>query len=113
MGGRFRPFLIGLYLFGEKGANEMISQDDSKDVSKKVPDDGAMFLKGSGVPHGPELGGPHMQDKTSGKGDPMPDKNTDPTYPRVGLSFGVALEAVKKGKGMRLPEWSGEVVIRA
>jgi hypothetical protein len=30
-----------------------------------------------------------------------------------GMTFGLALEAVKKGKGMRLPQWSPEVVIRA
>lgn len=29
------------------------------------------------------------------------------------MSFGAALEEVKKGKGMRLPKWSPEVVIRA
>lgn len=29
------------------------------------------------------------------------------------MPFGEALEAVKKGKGMRLPQWSPEVVIRA
>ena len=30
-----------------------------------------------------------------------------------GLSFGTAFEAVKKGKGMRLPQWGQDVVIRA
>jgi hypothetical protein len=29
------------------------------------------------------------------------------------MVFGEALEAVKKGKGMRLPTWSNDVVIRA
>ena len=28
-------------------------------------------------------------------------------------NFGVALEAVKKGKGMRLSSWSNDVIIRA
>ena len=31
----------------------------------------------------------------------------------VNLTFGEALEEVKKGKGMRLPNWSKDVVIRA
>ena len=30
-----------------------------------------------------------------------------------GLTFGKAFEMVKKGKGMRLPKWSSDVVIRA
>lgn len=30
-----------------------------------------------------------------------------------GVTFGLALEAVKKGKGMRLPQWKPDVVIRA
>lgn len=30
-----------------------------------------------------------------------------------GLSFGAAFEEVKKGKGMRLPAWKEDVVIRA
>lgn len=30
-----------------------------------------------------------------------------------GATFGLALEAVKKGMGMRLPQWSSDVVIRA
>lgn len=29
------------------------------------------------------------------------------------MNFGEALEQVKKGKGMRLPQWSSDVVIRA
>ncbi|MGN4448218.1 Thoeris anti-defense Tad2 family protein [Bacillus cereus] len=29
------------------------------------------------------------------------------------MTFGEALEAVKKGKGMRLPQWSKDVVVRA
>ena len=29
------------------------------------------------------------------------------------LSFGTALEFVKQGKGMRLPQWKEDVVIRA
>lgn len=29
------------------------------------------------------------------------------------MSFGLAFEEVKKGKGMRLPAWSPEVTIRA
>lgn len=29
-----------------------------------------------------------------------------------GLNFGTAFEAAKKGKGMRLPQWSPDVVIR-
>jgi hypothetical protein len=29
------------------------------------------------------------------------------------MNFGAALEAVKQGKGMRLPKWSPDVVIRA
>lgn len=29
------------------------------------------------------------------------------------MNFGEAFEEVKKGKGMRLPQWSPEVVIRA
>jgi len=29
-----------------------------------------------------------------------------------GLSFGAAFEQVKQGKGMRLPKWSPDVVIR-
>nr|WP_320145658.1 hypothetical protein [uncultured Anaeromusa sp.] len=29
------------------------------------------------------------------------------------MNFGRAFEQVKKGKGMRLPQWSPEVVIRA
>lgn len=29
------------------------------------------------------------------------------------MKYGYALEEVKSGKGMRLPEWSAEVVIRA
>lgn len=29
------------------------------------------------------------------------------------MTFGDALEAVKKGKGMRLPHWKKDVVIRA
>ncbi|MED2985507.1 hypothetical protein P4311_29860 [Bacillus thuringiensis] len=29
------------------------------------------------------------------------------------MNFGQAFEEVKKGKGMRLPQWSKEVVIRA
>lgn len=29
------------------------------------------------------------------------------------MNFGQAFEEVKKGKGMRLPQWSSEVVIRA
>lgn len=32
--------------------------------------------------------------------------------PCVGLPFGIALEAVKSGKGMRLPKWSEDVMIR-
>jgi len=30
-----------------------------------------------------------------------------------GVSFGLALEAMKKGKGARLPNWSEDVIIRA
>lgn len=30
-----------------------------------------------------------------------------------GVNFGLALEAMKKGKGARLPKWSEDVVIRA
>ena len=30
-----------------------------------------------------------------------------------GVSFGLALEAMKKGKGARLPKWSKDVIIRA
>ena len=30
-----------------------------------------------------------------------------------GVSFGLALEAMKKGKGARLPKWSEDVIIRA
>jgi hypothetical protein len=33
--------------------------------------------------------------------------------PADGLTFGIALEAVKQGKGMRLPQWKEDVVIRA
>ena len=33
--------------------------------------------------------------------------------PADGLTFGLAFEAVKKGKGMRLPNWQPDVVIRA
>ncbi|MEG1662547.1 MAG: hypothetical protein RR338_01025 [Clostridia bacterium] len=29
------------------------------------------------------------------------------------MTFGAALEEVKKGKGMRLPQWKEDVVIRA
>ena len=29
------------------------------------------------------------------------------------MNFGEALEQVKKSKGMRLPQWSDEVVVRA
>lgn len=29
------------------------------------------------------------------------------------MNFGKAFEEVKQGKGMRLPQWSGDVVIRA
>ena len=29
------------------------------------------------------------------------------------MNFGEALEEVKKGKGMRLPQWSEDVVIKA
>jgi hypothetical protein len=29
------------------------------------------------------------------------------------MTFGMALEEVKTGKGMRLPKWSSDVVIRA
>lgn len=29
------------------------------------------------------------------------------------MKYGYALEEVKKGKGMRLPQWSDDVVIRA
>lgn len=29
------------------------------------------------------------------------------------MNFGQAFEEVKKGKGMRLPKWSNDVVIRA
>lgn len=29
------------------------------------------------------------------------------------LNFGQALEKVKKGKGMRLPQWQPDVVVRA
>lgn len=29
------------------------------------------------------------------------------------MNFGAALEAVKQGKGMRLPKWSPDVVVRA
>ena len=29
------------------------------------------------------------------------------------MNFGQAFEAVKKGKGMRLPKWSDDVVVRA
>lgn len=29
------------------------------------------------------------------------------------MNYGLAFEEVKKGKGMRLPQWSPEVVIRA
>lgn len=32
---------------------------------------------------------------------------------KEGLPYGVALEKVKKGKGMRLPDWNPDVVIRA
>lgn len=31
----------------------------------------------------------------------------------LSMSFGEALEAVKQGKGMRLPKWAPDVVIRA
>jgi len=37
------------------------------------------------------------------------DKGTQKT----GLNFGQALEQVKQGKGMRLPQWQPDVVIRA
>ena len=30
-----------------------------------------------------------------------------------GVSFGLALDAMKKGKGARLPKWSEDVIIRA
>lgn len=30
-----------------------------------------------------------------------------------GLNFGLALEAAKQGKGIRLPQWGADVVIRA
>jgi len=30
-----------------------------------------------------------------------------------GVSFGLALESMKKGKGARLPKWSEDVIIRA
>lgn len=30
-----------------------------------------------------------------------------------GVNFGLALEAMKKGKGARLPKWSEDVIIRA
>ena len=33
--------------------------------------------------------------------------------PTTNLTFGRAFEAVKQGKGMRLPKWSPDVVIRA
>ncbi len=33
--------------------------------------------------------------------------------PINGMNFGLALEAVKAGKGMRLPAWQPDVVIRA
>lgn len=33
--------------------------------------------------------------------------------PTDGVSFGLALEAAKKGKGFRLPQWKPDVVIRA
>ena len=29
------------------------------------------------------------------------------------MNFGQAIEQVKSGKGMRLPQWAGDVVIRA
>lgn len=34
------------------------------------------------------------------------------SYRKKNVPFGIALEAVKKGKGMRLPKWSEDVVIR-
>lgn len=34
------------------------------------------------------------------------------SYHNENLPFGIALEAVKCGKGMRLPKWSEDVVIR-
>lgn len=31
---------------------------------------------------------------------------------KSGMTFGEAFEAAKKGKGMRLPQWSSDVVVR-
>lgn len=42
------------------------------------------------------------------------EKQFEEAYrPTLGMTFGLALEAVKKGKGMRLPSWQPDVVIRA
>ena len=48
----------------------------------------------------------HEQKEPSGK--------VETTFPAIttGKNFGEALEAVKKGKGMRLPSWKTDVVIR-
>lgn len=40
-------------------------------------------------------------------------KKTEVEQPAGGVSFGTALEAMKKGKGARLPHWKPDVVIRA
>lgn len=40
-------------------------------------------------------------------------KKTEVEQPAGGVSFGTALEAMKKGKGVRLPHWKPDVVIRA
>ena len=40
-------------------------------------------------------------------------KKLEVEQPAGGVSFGTALEAMKKGKGVRLPHWKPDVVIRA
>lgn len=40
-------------------------------------------------------------------------KKLEVEQPAGGVSFGTALEAMKKGKGARLPHWKPDVVIRA
>lgn len=41
------------------------------------------------------------------------DNIEKPKIEATKFTFGEALELVKKGRGMRLPQWSPEVVIRA
>lgn len=69
--------------------------------------------------------GPHDEDELDEDGYEVNEVDGDNSWypketfeknfceiPCVGLPFGIALEAVKCGKGMRLPKWSEDVVIR-